>query len=398
MPQDVKKVVTRLYNKPIPFFIASILKRTGVTIFTTWFRGAVRLATLVKPGGKTLIEESFGVQRLWGFAPEVYLAVKTIRQELNLGEKYFAVHWRSERSNCKYKECANELASGVVRETMGSRYRSESDTADTSHCLLISDIPFDTDRVLWGPFAVTEFSVPGRKEDMKTALEIMGVTKQPSGWPGCRKLDALPSLANIDVGLISIYDKVLGIQANQFHTCSLNKRKSICGVCTRTMSNFAKEMLLVRKNTNQKRSTSGAWPSSFNKTLLIATGAIIKDKKQEKVMDSLIMLSLEDLDKARGTGDVEEEDQDGDDTMDTGGDGERDEDEDEQDDKEQDDADLVDADLPKKADPTKKAEQRLWDDDEPSVGLERSEDTVNERKGAHGACTISSARLCSQNA
>lgn len=291
--------VVRHYNRPIPLFIDLFLKtavsvnqKNHVTLMTTWFKGAIRLASLAnKKANGANMNEDFGVTRVWRYAPTVLHQIERIKQELNLADTFVAIHWRSERTECKFKECADNLLGGLKLELQ--KYRSltaeqaenrgvDWNVPGKKHCLLISDIPVNIDRSLWGPFSVTEFENEGRVEGMKYVLDTFGVTA-PVDWGGCGKLDALEFLDDVDTGLLSLYDKILGKNATEFHTCKDNKRSSVCGVCARVMSQFAKEINESRLKAKLKKWTHTAWPSSQDDALIIAAGASVKstEKKAE---------------------------------------------------------------------------------------------------------------------
>jgi hypothetical protein len=275
--------VFQIHNKLLPAFITKVRSMGKTVVLTDWFKGSFKLGWLRnKPADGSL--ETFGLLRWIDFSPKAYYQADRLRIKLNLTEDYVAVHWRSERTNCNYLTCAAELAAAVqdIYETTAMAYIAVQ--PGKSKCLLVSDIPMDPNNVLWAPFVETELGPgrEGRAADMATALETLGVTKhQP--WGGCAKLDTVATADKTDTGLLSIYDKILGMRALDFYTCRHQFSNTVCGKCARTQSNFALEIVDLRKKhkkrifqltgVNIKGLTSLDWPHSYDYNLTTATGA-----------------------------------------------------------------------------------------------------------------------------
>lgn len=269
--------VRKIYNRNL-FLTAHDIARTKVALMARVFRSAIQLGAMRargavrNAGGK----EDYGVLQAFAFARSAYLAAEALRDQLRLPPRYIAVHWRSERTACNYSACSAELAAGVERMLS----RSGPAAAGTG-CLLVSDIPYDAKKSLWGEFAKTD-ATADRLADQARALRTLGVIPDPAtaafpAWGGCRKLDQLESVRTLDIGLISIYDKILAARADKFFTCRDSSRKSVCGKCARSQSNFALEIVGLRHK--EQRATYRGWPRSGSTGLALATGATILPRK-----------------------------------------------------------------------------------------------------------------------
>ena len=106
-------------------------------------QGAFRLGKL---RGKKFKAEDYGVFRLFKFAESCFKKAAAIGQSMGLVKNHIAVHWRSERTRCRYNACAKEMAAGIQRAI-----KAETGIGgNASGCLLVSDIPVNPDRSLWG--------------------------------------------------------------------------------------------------------------------------------------------------------------------------------------------------------------------------------------------------------
>lgn len=91
--------------------------------------------------------EDYGVSRLFQFAKSCFTKAASIRNGMGLTKDFVAIHWRSERTECKYNACSQELAAGI----QNINKRDAPNLLPTqSRCLLVSDIPVNQNRSLWG--------------------------------------------------------------------------------------------------------------------------------------------------------------------------------------------------------------------------------------------------------
>eukprot|EP00039_Didymoeca_costata_P013773 m.214511 g.214511 ORF g.214511 m.214511 type:complete len:826 (-) comp15869_c1_seq1:1829-4306(-) len=277
--------IIRLYNNLLFRATDAILEKP-VTILTHYFKGTFMLGSL---RGKKVKPDDFGVLRCFSFANTLYVKAKAIERSLGLKKKYIAVHWRSETAHCHFSNCAAELAAGIQR-VIKAKYRQWDSMRNESACLLVSDIPYDPTRVLWGPFKEDLERQPNpdsQIEGMAHALQLLGVTKSLS-WGGCRKTDSVPELRSMDTGLLSIMDKILATNADMYFTCRQSPGRSVCGKCTRPQSNFGYEILQLRQKAilGPTKRSYRSWPASRNATLSRATGATESVEQGQESQDS----------------------------------------------------------------------------------------------------------------
>eukprot|EP00039_Didymoeca_costata_P008914 m.118610 g.118610 ORF g.118610 m.118610 type:complete len:153 (-) comp14281_c0_seq5:2880-3338(-) len=108
-------------------------------------------------------------------------------------------------------------------------------------CYLVSDIPFGSP--LWAPFAENEFKDNSRRQKMNDALRILGVFG--GSKRNCKKLDSVINASVVDTGYLSIYDKILAVEATSYSAC-IDTSDKLCKKCTRTQSQFQSEILYLR--------------------------------------------------------------------------------------------------------------------------------------------------------
>jgi hypothetical protein len=225
-------------------------------VILMWYRSGAITAARQHAATSTGRHASSASVHAVDFAPSCYTATDRIRAQMGLARRYFAFHWRSERSGCDYEECGAVLASNMKRISVAferkqtalrEHARQESFSpieADfPSTCLFVSDIPAGKGG-LWGVFAKHELQQPEKVADMKAALNYLGVYNTGSST-GCRKLDVHLNASNVDIGLLSIYDQILAVGADEFYTCNDDSSR-LCRACARTKSSFGAEILASR--------------------------------------------------------------------------------------------------------------------------------------------------------
>ena len=132
------------------------------------------------------------------------------RERLSLSPQFFVLHWRSEATDCDMEACAQTLRQGA-QQVLSEHYNGAAHDASGRHrCLLISDIPFNKAKPLWGT------SYWQKHGGYAKALAILGVgtagTPNAPAWGGCRKLDEL-DLSGADLGVVSMIERALAQQA-----------------------------------------------------------------------------------------------------------------------------------------------------------------------------------------
>jgi hypothetical protein len=91
---------------------------------------------------------------------------------------------------------------------------------------------------------------------MRNALDTLGIFGK--GNNACRKIDVWLDTSKIDTGLISIYDKILAIEADEFYSCT-DSSSFACRSCSRIQSMFSAEILFhrYRRDLSSARHWSG---------------------------------------------------------------------------------------------------------------------------------------------
>ena len=233
--------------------------------FYNWGRGAVSVTSTRSRSMSQKHTDAYGVvqMQLMDHRSDLASTADLYHEQLRLSPDFFVLHWRSESTNCDMAKCAETLARGA-QQVIGQHYNgSGKDASGQFRCLLISDIPFDKTKPLWGtPY----FQAPTRMQGYSKALAILGVgtagTLGEPEWGGCRKIDELDLTHLVGgMGAISQIEKGLGQKATRLWTCK--GKKVSCGGCARGTSRFADSLIGLRAKA--KKRTDVKWPETWFK-------------------------------------------------------------------------------------------------------------------------------------
>lgn len=170
------------------------------------------------------------------FAPAVVEVAHSLPAALGLAPGFYAYHWRSEKRCRDYGSCADRLLATKQaieqKHGMGAPHRA----------LLISDIPASADRPLWGGMST------GAHLKVKSLQDGASLALKKLLQANMTKLDTLSGINEADLGMLSIFDLLLGAQAGYLVTCATKHTK--CAQTCAWVGGYANMLRSLRQGRN----------------------------------------------------------------------------------------------------------------------------------------------------